>query len=149
MLLHNHWRSNLSRRYNLVRRNCYILWRIRELIWRYHHELLGLIMSWWINNLSRVILLPTTNNPTRHCWSGNGNSSLDQGNKYLKSMTRHCWFQIIQSFSWYAAVTFIVIAASCNIYVVVVVTGSVPCSENISNGHVFTNIVMQIPTIYR
>ena len=145
MLLHNCWRSNLSKRCDLVRRNCHKLWRIWELIWGYYHELLGLIMSKWINNSSRVILVATTNNPTRHCRGGNGNSSLDQGNKYLKSIASVCWFQIIQSFLWYTAVTFIAISASWNWFWIVII---VPRGSG--NGHVFfTNIFMQITTFFR
>ena len=113
MLLHNHWRTNLSKRCNLVRRNCDKLWRIWELIWRYHHELLGLILSRWINNSFRVILLATTNNPTWHCRSSNGNSSLDQGSKYLKSIASCCWFRVVSAR---------VVTVTCPAVTIVVVT---------------------------
>ena len=166
MLLHNCWWSNLSKRCDLVRRNCHKLWRIWELIWGYHHELLGLIMSWWINNSSRVILVATTNNPTRHCRGGNGNSSLDQGNKYLKSIASFCWFcwfQIIQS---YTAVKFIVITitASWNwsrgdrsfivtfigiVPIVPIVPSGSGSGSSSGSGNVFTNIFIQIPTFFR
>ena len=162
MLLHNCWWSNLSKRCDLVRRNCHKLWRIWELIWGYHHELLGLIMSWWINNSSRVILVATTNNPTRHCRGGNGNSSLDQGNKYLKSIASFCWFCWFQIIIWYTAVTFIVITASWNMSwigigamivllscFILIVLMIVPSGSGSGSGNVFTNIFMQIPTFFR
>ena len=143
MLLHNRWWSNLRKRSVLVRRNCPKLLRIWELIWRYHHELLGLILRWWINNSTRVILLATRNDPTRHCRGGNGNSRLDQGNKYLKSIATCCRFYGIQIFLWCTTVTFILIRTSCNsswIGWMIVPSGS-------GNRYVFTNIFVQIPTL--